>query len=888
MKKNKKKTVKTQFKYQQATKVKNIANTSLDNLSKTLNSNIGIINNQRKIQSEKFGINKVSIKKFNHLQKFFAAMVEPFNLLLWAVSLTEFFIFLFNGRKTIDLVSALVVLFMIFLAVFINYIQEHRAYNLNQKLKVLVIDNFFILNHEINDLNNFNFNEAHKDLIQINQNDLVVGDIIALKQGDLIPADARIIWEHNLFVDQSTLTGESKPIKKNLTNNSKKIVDYNNILFAQTIITSGKCYAVIINVGDNNYSQSILTMAEQIVTKSDFTKGINKVTMLLVISILVTIPFIFIASGFRTGQWVQALVFTLSIVVSLTPEALPAVISSNLKIGSKKLVKENVIVKNTEVIQNMGSVNILTTDKTGTLTVDEIEVADIIDVNGKSSECVARCAYLNAFFERNLTNKIDEAIYQKFQKKFNPDQIKLLDDIQFDHETKINTVLIKEGNLTKQITKGSITEMMKLITKVVINDKIFPLNDHFKTKINNLVTNLNQKGFRVIIVASKQTAKISLNNLVFEGIISFEDKLKDGIKKVIKTIYDSGIDLKILTGDSLEVSQIIANKLAMKKENAFIGQDLSHNNNEKLYQEIINANIFAKLSPFEKAKIIETLKLHNVVAYLGDGVNDAGALKLADVGISVNNGTPIAKYAADVILLKKDLNVLEHSFIKGREIFYNALKYIKLTVASNFGLMLTLLISSIWFDFSAMSPIQLLMQNLTFDLANLLFVIDKVDSVAIKKPLKWNIKTIFPFVIVNSILIAVISITNFLIVGYGFDFFNDINQNPDFTNRDLAIKQFQTMFFIESMVSHIFFIFFARTTKISIIQSWPAPIFLFGMLGFLLIPFLFTFVNPLANTFALVQPPLLWLAVLPGLIIVNWILVESAKAILTKKFKIWI
>lgn len=873
------------FKYNQSNKVKSIANSNFTSLAKNLNSQIGILESQRTKQAEKFGSNKITVKKFQHFRKFFEAMIEPFNLLLWAVSLIEFFVFLFDGRKAIDLVSSLVVLFMIFLAASVNYIQEHRAYSLNQKLRVLVTDNFFVLNQNITDIDDFDFNEASKSLIQINQNDLVIGDVISLKQGDLIPADARIIWENDLFVDQSTLTGETDPIKKSVTNKSKKIVDYNNILFAQTIITAGKCYAIIINVGDQNYSQSILTMAEQIENESDFTKGISKLTMLLVISILVTIPFIFLANGLRTQQWLPALVFTLSIVVSLTPEALPAVISSNLKIGSKKLVKDDVIVKNIEVIQNMGSVNILTTDKTGTLTIDEIEVSDIIDINGNSSECVARCAYINAFFERNLTNKIDEAIYKKFESKFDAHVIELIDDVQFDHETKISTVLVKDGKTTKQITKGSVAEMMNIISKVAIEEKIYPLTPEAKTKIDKLITDLTLKGFRVIVVASKKTNTISTKDLAFEGIISFEDKLKDDIKAVIKTIYDSGIDLKVLTGDSLEVSRIIANKLEMHKENALLGQDLILHNNEKLYQQLIAANIFAKLSPFEKAKIIEILKLENVVAFLGDGVNDAGALKLADVGISVNNGTPIAKYASDVILLKKDLDVLEKGFMKGREIFYNALKYIKLTVASNFGLMLTLLIGSIWFDFAVMSPIQLLMQNLTFDLANLLFVIDRVDKEAIRKPLRWNIKSILPFVIINSVLMSIISITNFLIVGYGFNFFDDINND---LYRDLAIKQFQTMFFIEAMISHIFFIFFGRTAKISFLQSRPSIIFFFGLLSFLLVPFLFTFIDPIANVFELARPPLLWLAVIPALILLNWILVETTKNFMIKKFNLWI
>ncbi|MGL5268714.1 MAG: HAD-IC family P-type ATPase, partial [Spiroplasma sp.] len=872
-------------KYSEAKKVGKLANSDFDSLSKTLNSKIGIPNQDRIKQLEKFGNNQTSIKKFNHFKKFFEVLIEPFNLLLWAVAVIEFFIFLFYGRKIIDLVSSLVVLFMIILAGFVDYIQELKAYKLNQSLKVLVSDKFFILNQEIDNLNTFNFNEANKKLIQVNQEDLVVGDVISLKQGDLVPADARIIWESHLVVDQSTLTGENNFIRKNLVNKGNKINEYTNILFAQTIITSGKCYAVVINTGDKNYSQSILSMTEQVENKSDFTKGISKLTKLLVISILLFIPFIFVANGLRTRNWIEALIFTLSIVVSLTPEALPAVISSNLKIGSKKLVKEDVIVKNIEVIQNMGSVDILTTDKTGTLTVDEIEVTDVIDINGNFSDCVAECAYINAFFERNLINKIDEAIYQKFKTNFDVHKIKLIDDIQFDHETKISSVLIKNGNVTKQITKGSVSEMISIISQVVIQDKFFPLDDAFKLKISNLIASLTKKGFRVIIVASKKTDSIITNDLVFEGIISFEDKLKDDIKAVIKTIYDSGIDLKILTGDSLEVSEIITNKLAMRKETRLVGQDLEFDDKEKLYQQIIAANVFAKLSPFEKARIIEILKLHNVVAFLGDGVNDAGALKLADVGISVNNGTPMAKYASDVILLKKDLDVLEKSFIKGREIFYNALKYIKLTIASNFGLMLTLLISSFCFDFAAMAPIQLLMQNLTFDLANLLFVVDKVDETAIKRPVKWNIKTIFPFVFVNSILMSIISITNFLIIGYGFNFFHYIEQ-AEF--KDIYITQFQTMFFIEAMITHIFFLFFARTAKVSFIQSRPSLVFFLGLLSFLVVPFFFTFVDPLTSLFALAKPPLLWLTVLPGLILFNWILVEVTKVIMVRKFNIWI
>lgn len=874
------------FKYSEANKVKKLANAKPDSLAKHLDSKIGIKDDLRANQIKRFGSNQMSVKKFNHFKKFFEVLIEPFNLLLWAVALTEFFIYLFSGRRTIDLVSSLVVLFMIILAGFVDYIQELKAYQLNQKLKVLVTDNFFILNQEIDDISNFNFNEASKNLVQVNQNNLVIGDVISLKHGDLVPADARIIWENDLFVDQSTLTGESNPVKKEVTNKAKKIVEYNNILFAQTVITSGKCYAVIINTGDKNYSQSILTMAEQVENHSDFSKGISKLTKMLVISILVTIPFIFVANGLRTASWVEALIFTLSIVVSLTPEALPAVISSNLKIGSKKLVKEHVIVKNVEVIQNMGSVDILCTDKTGTLTVDEIEVTDVIDINGQTSECVAKCAYTNAFFERNLTNKIDEAIYLKFHQQFDAHNIKLIDEVQFDHETKISTVLIKEGSTTKQITKGSVTEMIAIISKVVVGDKTVSLDESYKKKINKLIDDLNKKGFRAIIVASKKTNKIVSEDLEFEGIISFEDKLKADIKDVIKIIYDSGIDLKILTGDSLEVSQIIANKLSMRQENSVLAQNLMVHNQEKMYQQLIAANIFAKLSPFEKAKIIETLKMHNTVAFLGDGVNDAGALKLADVGISVNNGTPIAKYAADVILLKKDLDVLEKSFLKGREIFYNALKYIKLTVAANFSLMITLLIGSIWFNFAAMSPIQLLIQNLTFDLGNLLFVIDRVDSTAIKKPIKWNIKSILPFVVVNSILMSIISITNFLVVGYGFGLFDHINQaGPD---RMMYIEQFQTMFFIESMISHVFFVFFARTARVSIIQSRPSVAFFFSLLSLLLIPFLFTYIAPIASVFELGKPPNWWLAVIPGLIILNWILVEATKSVMIKKFNLWI
>ncbi|MDQ0567665.1 HAD-IC family P-type ATPase [Mycoplasma yeatsii] len=872
----------SQLKYKNEEYVKNISKAKLDKIEKILDSQIGLDDKQREQNTSKFKNNYIVVKKFPIIKKMLESLVEPFSILLWIIGIIEFGIFTFVDRNAITLISAIMIIFMIFLASTVDFIQEYRAYQTNLELNKMIENHFLVLNKKITNIKELNFDNVKPDLIELEQSKLTIGDVVLLNQGDIVPSDCRIIWNDNLYVDQSTLTGENNAIKKDINNKNKNLIELENILFKETTIVSGSCLAVVINVSENNYANSLLQSAEE-ESVSDYEKSMSKVTKILVFSILTLVPIITLISLIRNdfSNYSSAIIFGLSIAVSLTPEALPAIISSNLKLGSKKLSKEKVVIKKLSVIQNMGSVNVVATDKTGTLTLENINLNDYKDLNNQSSDLLKQYLYYNAYFQRNLFNNIDKAIVNA---NLNVDltKIKLLDEQQFSHETRINSVLINDSKQNIQITKGSVEEMLEIIS--FVNDKkVIKINDEIKNKIIKQANTWSEKGYRVILIATKITDQIETNDLVYQGMAMFEDVIKPEVEQAIETFKKYGVDVKVLTGDNKNTTKHIADKIGIKSSKLVAGEMLDKLNSSQIDELTKSVNIFYKLSPFEKAQIIHSLKKENVVAYLGDGVNDAIALKKADVGISVNNATPLAKSCADVILLEKDLNVLENAFVKGRQTFANAVKYIKITVASNFGIMLTLLISTMWLKFEAMSPIQLLIQNLIFDFANLIFVFDNVDEISIKKPKKWNIKTIIPFGIINGLVQTIISFINFFILYFALDV---KGQNMD------AIHQFQTAYFLESILTHIVIILVYRTELISFIQSIPSKEMVIGMLFFACLPFMIIFAD--LNTGDLFNFNLgnnnfkWWFLILFGLEIFAWILAEVLKFTYKNIFKSWL
>ncbi|WP_434341812.1 HAD-IC family P-type ATPase [Mycoplasma putrefaciens] len=879
----KKKTRQEQLKYSHQDYVFKVSKTNVNKLEKLLGSNIGLDDQQRELNTLKFKNNYIVTKKFEVIKKLLEALFEPFNILLWIIGILELIIYLVVDNNIITLISAIMIIFMIFLASTVDFIQEYKAYQTNIKLNKMIENHFFVLNNQIIDFSNLTFEKIKSNLIELEQSKLTIGDVILLNKGDIVPSDCRIIWNDNLYVDQSTLTGENQAIRKDINNKNKTLITLENILFKETTVLSGTCLAVVINVGENNYANSLLKIADD-EPLTDYEKSMRRITKILVAFILTLVPIITIISLFKNGfsTWSSAIIFGLSIAVSLTPEALPAIISSNLKLASKKLSKQKVVVKKLSVIQNMGLVNVFATDKTGTLTLENIKLTDYKNINNNSSDKLKKYLFYNAYYQKNLFNSIDKAILNSIL-DVDLSKISLIDEQQFSHETRINSVLINDSKQTIQITKGSAEEVLEIISFVYKDNKVIKLTKKLKSEILDQVNYWTKKGYRVILIASKITDTIQNSNLVYQGLAVFEEILKPDVDKTIQTFKKYGIEIKVLTGDSKNTTKHITDKIKINSSKLISGQQLEKLNSLELDELVQSVNIFYKLSPFQKAQIIQSLKKENVVAYLADGVNDAVALKKADVGISVNNATPLAKASADVILLEKDLDVLENAFIKGRQTFANAIKYIKITVASNFGIMLTLLIAAMWLNFEAMSPVQLLIQNLIFDFANLIFVFDNVDEISIQKPKKWNFKTIIPFGLFNGLVQTIISLINFFVLYFAFDL---KGQNPD------VINQFQTAYFIEAVLTHIVIILVFRTEQIAFIKSMPSKQMIFGMLFFATLPFIIVFANIYSSNlfnFELINNGLnCWLLILLGLEIFAWVLAEIFKKVYKVIFKSWL
>ncbi|AVP49606.1 HAD-IC family P-type ATPase [Williamsoniiplasma luminosum] len=880
-----------ELRYQEEQKVLDLANSNLLNFEENLKVEIGVSSTSRQQRQEAQGKNELIHKKFNHFKKLLSVLIEPFNLLLLAIAIAEILIYALKTHQIIDLVSAFVILFMIVLAGGVDYFQEYKAYKSNKELHHM-IENAFMVHDGKMDIKNIDIKKVKSNLQKLDQSELVVGDVIFLQAGDVIPADIRIIYSQNVMLDESSLTGESEAVAKFSENKTgKKMIEMQNIAFSQTTVTEGSLLGVVINVGIQNYAASISTMAEEQETVSEYEKGLAKVVKLLVISILAMIPVILLTTGFRLGgqenSWIQALIFALTIAVSLIPEALPAIISSNLQLGSKKMAKDKVVIKDLSVVQNMGSVNVLAMDKTGTLTNEEVTLNKWIDYDGIQSDKLGQLIYLNASNQQNLTNKIEQGILKVLNETcLNNKTYNLLADKPFDHESRIASVLVQNDQELVQITKGSVDEMLRHIDFIRINDEVKKITQKNIDQILKEVKEYSEQGFRTLIIGSNnKSKKIVDQNLIYEGMMLFEETIKPNAKEAIKLIHDYNIDLKILTGDAKEVALKIARTLEIQNPIALNSDEFFKMNDDQMGEALKTVNIIAKLSPIEKAKVIEILQTKDnaSVAYLGDGVNDMVSLKKADVGISVNNGTSLAKSASSVILLEKDLAVLEKSFVKGREIFTNAIKYINITIAANFGLLLTLIISSIWFSkFTAMQPVQLLLQNLLYDFANLIFVFDKVDKFSIEHPKKWSANRIIVFAFWNGIVATIISVINFLIIGYGMGLFNEITNGVDG-----AIQRFQTTFFLESMITHMMLILVYRTEKISLIQSRPSWQLVLGMVFFIGLSFLITYIHPIAHVVNFEQPDNYWLLVLLGLIAMTWVLGECSKFGYKKLFKQW-
>lgn len=721
--------------------------------------------------------------------------------------------------------------------------------------------------------------------------EVVIGDVISLSAGDMIPADIRIIEEKDLHVGQSTLTGESEPVKKlsnsalNSINDIKDVSDLDTICFMGTNVVSGSAKGVVIKTANDTYFGKIAGVLEHGKPKTAFQKGIENISKLLIRFMLVMIPITFLVNVWKHSVLIT-FTFSVAIAIGITPLLLPVILSSSLAKGAIRMSKKKTIVKKMDSIQSFGAMNILCTDKTGTLTKDEIVLQKYLDINGKENYGVLKHAFLNAYFQTGLKGNIDTAIIDKVNEMDLSNissNYKKIDEIPFDFSRRRLSVIVSDGTKTQLITKGAVEEILSICTFVYDNENVYEITPKIKENIRNFTKKLNSDGLRVIAVCQKNDISginsFSVSDeskMVLMGFIGFLDPPKETAKQAIDRLNEKGIRVIVLTGDNADVTKCICDKVGINSSRIVSGNKISRLSDMALLRLLYDTNIFVKLSPIEKARIVRLLKeAGNVVGYMGDGINDSPSLTNADVGISVDTAVDIAKETSDIILLEKDLNVLLDGAIEGRKTFANLLKYIKMAVSFNFGEVLSVLIASIILPFLPITPIQLLVQSLLYDFGQLSLPFDNVDEEYVIKPRKWNLKDLRNFMFFMGPTSSIFDLMVFASLWFGFGL------------RLPESALFQTIWFSYGVVSNLIGLHIIRTSKMPFIKSNASiPVYATSILlsiVALIVPFTF-----IGKWIGLVPFAPIYLVVIIGFPILYCFIASFVKKLYIRKYGEWI
>ncbi|MGO4936945.1 magnesium-translocating P-type ATPase [Fundicoccus sp. Sow4_H7] len=790
----------------------------------------GYTNEQVEKIREEFGSNHIeSGKKQPFIFELLKAYFTPFTLILLVLAVISFiteFWFVPAGEK--DLFTVIIILALVFISGTMTLIQSIQSNQASEKLQSMV-------NVTTSVLRNGQFSE-------IPINDVVLGDRVQLSAGDMIPADMRLTNTKDLFISQASLTGESYPVEKKahpkvVKNESTTSIE--NIAFMGSNVISGSAQGIVIATGKTTLFGQI---AEDVASKQPLTNfeiGINKTSMLLVRFMIVMAILVILINGFSKGDWLQAILFGLSIAVGLTPEMLPLIVTSNLVKGSKTMAEEGTIVKNLNAIQNFGAIDVLCTDKTGTLTQDKIVLEYHLNLEGESDKRVLRHAYLNSYYQTGLKNLMDHAVIEAAEKELDIASFKFekVDEIPFDFVRRRMSVVVEDpSGKTQMITKGAIEEMLSISSFVDYKGNVVELDEAMKEKILKNVEKLNGEGFRVVGVAQKNNPSVidefsikDESEMVLIGYLAFLDPPKASTIEAIKALKEHQVNVKVLTGDNALVTQAVCKQVGINADYYISGDEIEQMSANQLKEAVESCNVFVKLSPRQKATLVETLKGNgHVVGFMGDGINDAPAMRMADVGISVDNAVDIAKESADIILLEKDLMVLEQGIISGRIVFGNIMKYIKITTSSNFGNIFSVLLASIFLPFLPMLPIQLLTLNLIYDISCMVIPWDVMDSDYLYEPKKWKADSISRFMVWFGPVSSIFDILIFIALYF---FINPSVLAGNFTQlATVQQEQFATLFqsgwFVFSLWSQTLVLYGLRTEKQSYLESKPSNIFI--------------------------------------------------------------
>ncbi|POW88396.1 magnesium-translocating P-type ATPase [Serratia marcescens] len=783
---------------------------------------------------EQFGANQVAHDKAPHaLIQLIKAFNNPFIFVLMVLAAISFFTDYWlprqSGEET-ELTGVIIILIMVTLSGLLRFWQEYRTNKAAEALKSMVRTTATVLRRSSY--------SAHPLTLEVPIRELVPGDIIQLSAGDMVPADVRLIASRDLFISQAILTGEAIPIEKydamgsvaqksseGEVSSENALLELSNVCLMGTNVASGTATAVVVATGGRTYFGSLAKSIVGSRAQTAFDRGVNSVSWLLIRFMLVMVPVVLLINGFTKGDWSEAALFALAVAVGLTPEMLPMIVSSNLAKGAIAMSRRKVVVKRLNAIQNFGAMDVLCTDKTGTLTQDRIILEHHIDVNGARDNEVLHLAWLNSFHQSGMKNLMDQAVIRFGRGKPGIEALgrfSKVDELPFDFVRRRLSIVVADENGKQQlICKGAVEEMLEIATHVREGDKTLELDDARRAALQALAREYNEDGFRVLVLATReldaQRPADPLNvaderDMVVQGLLTFLDPPKESAQQAIAALQENGVTVKVLTGDNPVITCKICRDVGLEPGEPLSGLQIEQMDDETLAREVEQRTVFTKLTPLQKSRVLKMLQANgHTVGFLGDGINDAPALRDADVGISVDTGTDIAKESADIILLEKNLMVLEEGVIKGRETFGNIIKYLNMTASSNFGNVFSVLVASAFIPFLPMLAIHLLIQNLMYDISQLSLPWDKMDKEFLRKPRKWDSKNIGRFMLWIGPTSSIFDITTYALMWYVFAA-NSVEHQA----------LFQSGWFIEGLLSQTLVVHMLRTQKIPFIQSTAA------------------------------------------------------------------
>jgi len=771
---------------------------------------------------EKFGPNEVAHeRKHEWLHRLWLAVRNPLVILLTILATVSY--------ATGDIRAGTVILLMVVLGVSLRFVQETKANNAAAKLKAMITVTATVVR------------DGQTKEIPLEQ--LVPGDIVKLSAGDMIPGDVRLIAAKDLFIIQGTLTGESLPVEKSDTRDPRtnvSSIEHTNICFLGTSVESGAATAVIVATGTQTYFGKMASSLAGQQVETAFDRGVKKYIWLMLTFMLVMVPMVFLINGLFKHNWTAAFFFAMAVAVGLTPEMLPMIISVCLSKGALAMSKKKVIVKKLNSIQNFGAMDVLCTDKTGTLTIDHVILELHVDVFKNESEAVLRDAYLISHFQTGLKNVLDRAVlkHQQLHRELGIETYKMVDEIPFDFSRRMMSVAIEGPEGERQLlTKGAPEAVFAKCTHFLSEGEIFEMEPVLVGDLVEQVNDLSEDGFRVLAVASKKLGaqttftKADESGLILTGYLAFLDPPKETASKAIEALRQHGVTVKVLTGDNDLVTRKVCSEVGIQAEKILLGSQVENLTDEQLTKEVETTDVFARLSPAHKKRVVQALQRNkHVVGLMGDGINDATALLAADVGISVDTAVDIAKESADMILLEKNLMVLEEGVLEGRKVFVNILKYIRMGASSNFGNMFSVLGASAWLPFLPMQPIQVLTNNLLYDFSQVPIPTDNVGSAVISKPRPWHMGEISRFIMFIGPISSIFDYTTYFLMWFYFKCSNlglvpptaelaARFANPVDINHTYAAALFSTGWFVESLMTQTLIVHVIRTNQIPFIQS---------------------------------------------------------------------